>query len=195
MVMPIMTVQVISVISTALAISVSGFLINFIKSKGGTDIKFEQDGITLLIFRSVIPSVLIASLLIFFSQSGKFEQPRIFFYIGLFLVLTGLMVRWIAVMSLGKAFTLKVTILKNQNLKTDGIYKKIRHPSYTGFLMYYLGLGLIMENWICLLILTIVPFLVVLKRIKLEELVLNNHFGDQYKSYALKTWKLVPYVF
>ena len=190
-----MTAHDILIIITALVISSSGFLINFIKKGGGTDIIFEQDGITLLIFRSVIPSVLITGLLIFFSRSGKFEQPRIFFYMGLFLIVTGLIVRWIAFLSLGKAFTLKVTILKNQNLKTDGIYKMIRHPSYTGFLLYYLGLGLIMENWICLLILTIAPFLVVLKRIKLEELVLNKHFGDQYKSYTLKTWKLVPYIF
>ncbi|HKC35820.1 MAG TPA: isoprenylcysteine carboxylmethyltransferase family protein, partial [Chitinophagaceae bacterium] len=81
------------------------------------------------------------------------------------------------------------------SLKTDGIYKKIRHPSYTGFLMYYIGLGLIMQNWICLLLLTLVPFLVVLIRIKHEELVLNRHFGDQYKSYTQNTWKLFPYVF
>ena len=190
-----MTVHDISIISIAFIISFSGFLINFIKKEDGTGIMFEQDAKTLLIFRSVIPVALIASILIYFSRFGQHEHFRIFFLLGYLFIISGLIVRWIAVLSLGKAFTVKVSILKDQRLKTDGIYKKIRHPSYTGFLMYYLGLGLIMQNWICLLILILAPLVVVLLRIKHEELVLSRHFGDQYKSYTLKTWKLFPYLF
>jgi protein-S-isoprenylcysteine O-methyltransferase Ste14 len=190
-----MTVHDISIIGTAFVISFSGFLINFIKKEGGTGIIFEQDAKTLLLFRSIIPAVLIVSVFIYFSRFGQYEPFTIIFLLGYLLIITGLIVRWIAVLSLGKAFTVKVSILKDQSLKTDGIYKKIRHPSYTGFLMYYLGLGLIMQNWICLSILTIAPLVVVLLRIKQEELVLSGHFGDQYKAYTQKTWKLFPYLF
>ena len=190
-----MTVHDISIISTAFVISFSGLLINFIKKEDRTGIMFEQDGRTLLIFRSVIPAVLIASVLIYFSRFGQHENSRISFLFGSLLIITGLILRWIAVTSLGKTFTVKVSILKDQSLKMDGIYKKIRHPGYTGFLMYYLGLGLIMQNWICLLLLTVVPFLVILLRIKQAEHVLSGHFGDQYKAYVQKTWKLFPYIF
>src|SRR5258705_8734319 len=190
-----MAVHDISIISTAFVISCSGYLINFIKKGDGTGVMFEQDDKTLLIFRSVIPAALIASVFIYFSRFGQHKHFRIFFLLGFLFIIAGLIVRWIAVLSLGKAFRVKVSIIKDQSLKTDGIYKKIRHPSYTGFLMYYIGLGLIMQNWICLLLLTLVPFLVVLLRIKQEELVLSQHFGDQYKSYTQKSWKLFPYVF
>jgi len=190
-----MTIHDISIISTAFVISFSGLLINFIKKEDGTGIMFEKDAQTLLIFRSVIPAVLIASMFIYFSRFGQYEPLTIIFLLGYLLIIAGLIVRWIAVLSLGKAFTVKVSILKDQSLKTDGIYKKIRHPSYTGFLMYYLGLGLIMQNRICLLILTIMPLVVVLMRIKHEEFVLREHFRDQYESYAQKTWKLFPYLF
>ena len=111
------------------------------------------------------------------------------------LVFAGLALRWAAVLSLGSAFTVQIAILTNHSLKTDGVYKYIRHPSYTGLLLYYLGLGLAMQNWLCLLLLVAGPLIAVLNRIRLEENVLRGHFGEAYSDYVSRTGKLIPFIY
>jgi hypothetical protein len=50
-----------------------------------------------------------------------------------------------------------VKIISNHQLNTSGIYKYIRHPSYTGLLLYYLGLALVIQNWMSLALLIFAP--------------------------------------
>ncbi len=186
----------ISIILIAVIIALSGVVINLVKKGGRTQVVYEQDGGTLLAFRLVVPVALVASVAVYFLKVGHIAAfPAGLLYAGYLLVAAGLLIRWVAVLSLGDAFTVKVTILKNHGLNTGGIYKNIRHPSYTGLLMYYLGLGLVMQNWVCLAVLAAAPLWVTLNRIKLEERVLNSHFGDEYKAYSLRAWKLLPYIF
>ena len=122
-------------------------------------------------------------------------MPPLLVYIGYLFVAGGLFIRWFSVYSLGNAFTVKVGIIQNQALITTGIYKKIRHPSYTGLLMYYFGLGIVMQNWICIVILSVIPMGVVFFRIKKEEAVLTSHFGTAYKTYMRQSYKLFPLIY
>ena len=68
----------------------------------------------------------------------------------------------------------------------------IRHPSYTGLLLYYLGLGIVMQNYFSIFILLLLPIYVVINRIKTEEKFLINFFGDEYIEYQNRTYKLIP---
>jgi protein-S-isoprenylcysteine O-methyltransferase Ste14 len=61
--------------------------------------------------------------------------------------------------------------------------------------MYYLGLGIVMENWWSLGILIIAPLIAVLYRIQLEENVLLKHFKTAYQDYQGKSWRLIPFVY
>lgn len=190
-----MTYQDISIGIIALIISCSGLLINLMKQGRREAILLEKDGMTLSIFRWVIPAVLLISICVYVIGWGHYRRSPILLYTGYGLVAAGLGIRWLAVAALGAAFTVKVSILRDHALKTKGMYRLVRHPSYTGLLLYYIGLGLVMQNWVCLLMLAAAPALVVLTRIKLEEGVLTEHFGQAYKSYTDKTWKLLPYIF
>lgn len=184
-----------SILLIAIIISVSGILINIFRRNRNTPTLLTQDGQTLFLFRTLVPLALVSSLLIYFSPWGNLHFHPFFIYLGYFLVLTGLLIRWIAVISLGQSFTVEVSIVKNQQLKTDGIYKKIRHPSYTGLLLYYLGLGLVMHNIYCLFLLSLAPLIAVLYRIKQEEKVLLDHFEKDYVVYKILTWKIIPWVY
>jgi protein-S-isoprenylcysteine O-methyltransferase Ste14 len=179
----------------ALIISLSGIVINMIKKGDNEKIKFIKDGATLFWFRVIIPFALVISLVFYFSKIGCLSWTILSLYLGCFLVVLGLSIRWISVISLGNAFTVKVSILENHSLKTDGIYKYIRHPSYTGILVYYFGLGLVMQNWICIIILIIAPLLVVVNRIQVEEKVLIQNFLNDYKTYQKRSWRLFPFIF
>ncbi len=178
----------------ALLIAASGIGINLWKRGQKTELLLTRDRGSLLMFRLLVPLGLAGSLAIYWSGFGHAGWSDNWVYAGYILVIAGLGIRWVAVLSLGKAFTVQVAIIRDQQLKTDGMYRHIRHPSYTGLLLYYWGLGLAMQNWWCLLLLALAPALAVWQRIRVEEMVLTEHFGKAYQEYTTRSWRVLPWV-
>jgi protein-S-isoprenylcysteine O-methyltransferase Ste14 len=116
-------------------------------------------------------------------------------FAGLIIIIIGMLFRFFAIWSLGKLFTVDVTIRKNHTIKKDGIYKIIRHPSYLGSLISFFGFGISLNNWVSLLIIIIPVTTAMINRIKIEEKLLIEHFGIDYLEYMKKTYRLMPFVY
>jgi protein-S-isoprenylcysteine O-methyltransferase Ste14 len=116
-------------------------------------------------------------------------------YLGLFLIACGIILRFISIHALGKFFTVDVTIRKDHKIKKDGIYRLIRHPSYTGSLVSFLGFGLSLNNLLSLVIIFIPVCFAMLHRIKIEEKFLIDQFGIEYTDYMKKTCRLIPWIY
>ncbi|BDX39736.1 protein-S-isoprenylcysteine methyltransferase [Tenuifilaceae bacterium CYCD] len=114
--------------------------------------------------------------------------------IGVNIILLGALIRWISIIQLKSAFTVNVAIANNHKLKTDGVYKYVRHPSYFGLLFIMFGFSVSMNSYISILIITIPMLLVILYRIKVEEEILLAEFGNDYSNYKNRTKKLIPWV-
>lgn len=114
---------------------------------------------------------------------------------GVALILIGLIIRWIAILSLRKFFTVDVAVHKNHQLKKSGIYRHVRHPAYLGSLISFLGLGLAFSNWVSILIIFLPILLVFLLRIRIEEKALRETLGSEYLEYAARTKKLLPRIY
>jgi protein-S-isoprenylcysteine O-methyltransferase Ste14 len=96
------------------------------------------------------------------------------------LIIGGLIIRWTAILQLGNAFTVDVAITDTAGLKTNGIYERIRHPSYSGLLLVITGFSATM-NSICSFLVLVIPVLIaVIYRVSVEEKVLMNEFGVAY---------------
>ena len=115
-------------------------------------------------------------------------------YIGLALFFIGSILRLAAAFELGHRFSGVVAIQPDHQLKTDGLYWYIRHPSYTGLLVSTIGWCLVFRSTIGLL-LNLVLFLLLLSRMADEEKFLEGHFGEAYRAYERKTRRLVPFVY
>jgi len=116
-------------------------------------------------------------------------------YLGLTILFIGILTRFLIIKSLGKYFTVDVTIREGHQIKKDGIYSVLRHPSYSASLLTFLGLGLFLNNWVALFIAFIPPFLAFLYRIKIEEKALIEQFGQDYIDYKKQTKKLIPFIY
>ena len=116
-------------------------------------------------------------------------------YIGLLLIIAGIAVRWTAILTLGRQFTTTLAIVENHKIIDRGIYKAIRHPSYTGCLMSFLGLSMTFSNWITVIVIFVPILLGYLYRISIEEKLLMNHFGEEYRIYARRTQRLIPKIY
>jgi protein-S-isoprenylcysteine O-methyltransferase Ste14 len=117
------------------------------------------------------------------------------YFIGLFFVLTGLLLRWIAIFQLRKYFTVNVSIREDHQLIQKGLYRYLRHPSYSGSLLSFLGLALVFNNWLTFLIIFLPILFAFLYRISVEEAELQKSFGKNYLAYAQGTKKLIPGIY
>jgi protein-S-isoprenylcysteine O-methyltransferase Ste14 len=143
--------------------------------------------IWVVIVLSITCGVLIAS---YFPEFNIYR-----YFAGLFLIVSGMIIRFIAIVSLKSMFTPNVTIQRDHVLKTNGIFKNVRHPSYTGSLLSFLGLGIALGNWISLLVIFVPVCAVFLYRINVEEQALVASFGQDYVNYQKVTKKLIPYIY
>jgi protein-S-isoprenylcysteine O-methyltransferase Ste14 len=116
-------------------------------------------------------------------------------YLGLVVILCGMIIRFIAIRTLGKFFTVNLSIQDNHRLIKKGLYKYIRHPSYTGSLLSFLGFGLSFNNWISLIVIIIPVLISFLNRIRIEEKLLIEQVGAEYVIYTKSTKRLIPMVY
>jgi len=110
-------------------------------------------------------------------------------------IVGGMALRLAAIRALGRRFTVQVSIVEGHRLMQEGLYRWVRHPSYLGSLISLTGLGLAMENWICMIVLVAVPAMATSYRISIEETVLRREFGPEYEAYAKKTKRLLPWIY
>jgi protein-S-isoprenylcysteine O-methyltransferase Ste14 len=115
-------------------------------------------------------------------------------FIGGFLIIFGIFIRVWAIRILGKFFTATVQIHEDHQLIQQGPYKLIRHPSYLGAFMAFIGSALFLNSPIGALIAAIAMLTAYYYRIKTEESVLLKAFGSQYVRYQKNTKKLIPLV-
>jgi protein-S-isoprenylcysteine O-methyltransferase Ste14 len=150
--------------------------------------------------RWVVPALLLLSLLLAWLPpylDGRdlwtLHEP-IIPYAGLILYVLGGVLRIVPVFVLGRRFSGLVAIQHGHRLKTDGLYRFIRHPSYAGLLVSCTGLVLIFRCWIGLFIVAGI-LAILLARIKAEEALLASTFGEEYEAYRRRTWRLVPWLY
>jgi len=116
-------------------------------------------------------------------------------WVGLCLILIGLIIRWTAILTLRKYFTTNVVIQLDHRIIKTGLYRFIRHPSYSGSIISFCGLGLVFSNWISFIVVVVPITIAFLKRIQLEENALQYAFGEEYADYCKMSWALFPWVY
>ena len=114
--------------------------------------------------------------------------------IGLLATIGGVALRRVSRWTLGNQFSYWLRTLDSQTLVKEGIYHSIRHPAYTGDLVFHLGLALLLfsPRGFALMLLLVPCFLF---RIQLEERMLTEKFGQEYVDYMRASKRLVPLLY
>ena len=115
--------------------------------------------------------------------------------LGVVIFVAGLILRWYSIIQLGRFFTINVTIAEDHQLIESGPYRWVRHPSYTGALLAFLGFGFLLGNWLALFVIMVPIFFAFVYRMNVEERALKSALGDRYTSYARRTKRLVPFIY
>jgi protein-S-isoprenylcysteine O-methyltransferase Ste14 len=114
------------------------------------------------------------------------------FVVGLVLMWAGIVVRQWAISVLGRFFTVDVRVQSGQVVVDRGPYRWVRHPSYTGMIVTFVGVGLALGNWLSLALLLVVPTAGLIVRIHVEERTLTEALGEPYRRFAAGRPRLFP---
>jgi protein-S-isoprenylcysteine O-methyltransferase len=127
--------------------------------------------------------------------AADIDGGRGLFWLGCGLFAIGLLLRWYSIIYLGRFFTVNVAIHSGHEIIDTGPYSRIRHPSYSGALLAFLGLAVTLANWLSLLLIVVPIFWAFSRRMTTEEMALANALGSPYTNYMRRTKRLAPYLY
>ena len=146
----------------------------------------------------LLPALTIATVLLHLAPrvvpAAAIRPGAAAFAIGMVILVAGLVLRGWSIMTLGEYFTGYVAVSADQPVVTAGPYGVLRHPSYLGAILAFVGVGLTAANWASLAGMALLPLAAILWRIHAEERALLAALGDRYRAYAAQHKRLIPLV-
>ena len=138
---------------------------------------------------AVIPIIIIFSKWLDFASMGLPNWIRL---VAWFMLVLNLGLFLWCHKTLGRNWSMVLEIRKDHKLIINGPYKYVRHPMYTHFWSLMIFQGIMLDNWIQLAYGIITWGILYFLRIKQEEKMMTEEFGDEYIEYITRTWRLVP---
>ena len=164
------------------------------RSRPAQGAKTDRGSMTLIMLAGwigMLGAFIVAGIRAFMITSGQ----KAWFVAGLIVLLCGSLLRRHCWRMLGKHFTGDVKASADQPVIEEGVYRWVRHPSYTGGMLMYLGTGLALTNWMSVLIIAVAGGAAYLYRVRVEERALQTALGERYQEYMTRTKRFIPFVF
>jgi len=95
---------------------------------------------------------------------------------------------------LGKSFSVKLRIKEEQVLVISGPYQWIRHPMYSAFYLLHIAALLLTANWFIGITWLAGLTIIIAMRVKREEAMMVDRFGEQYVYYMKRTGRFIPVI-
>jgi protein-S-isoprenylcysteine O-methyltransferase Ste14 len=145
-------------------------------------------------FWAILPGMLVS----FFISPLEYMYldwlPSIFWsqVLGLVFVVAGVVLLIWARLFLKGMYSGHVEVVSEHKLISSGPYRYVRHPSYAGFLLTALGIAVGYGSIIGMIAIPLLLLPGLAYRIRIEENLLQNHFGKEFRAYARRVKKLIP---
>ena len=163
--------------------------------RSGRRSKRRDAGSLTVLWVTIIAAIAAAVMVTYLLPQFAFPLPHAVGEVigGVFAI--GLVLRWWAILSLGKFFTVDVAIADDHQLIIRGPYHLVRQPSYTGMMLAFAALSVTFQNWVSIACILIPISLALTYRIYIEEIALEATFGESYQVYVRTTKRLIPGIF
>ncbi len=141
----------------------------------------------------VVASLAISVVDVYLLGDRRFVFPWVE-VLGFALFVAGISLDIVGRVTLGRFYSETARMRPDHKLITRGIYRYIRHPVYLGVVLFAFSAPLIIGSLFGLVIMmALIPMLV--HRIRLEERVMAERFGQEYTEYARRTKRFIPGIF
>lgn len=93
--------------------------------------------------------------------------------------------------ALGEYWSAGLELKERHALISNGPYRYVRHPMYTAVFLFFGAVAVTTANWL-IICPAVVIILVLSVRIRFEEAMMLDRFGDVYSAYSAVTGALLP---
>ena len=136
--------------------------------------------------------ILLSRLARIYSLSSVISIPRWLEVIGAaLLILSTALTLW-ARFALGTMWSNQPETKVGHQLRTHGPYQVSRHPIYTGMIGMLVGSLLVSNLSMFWMVATVIGMMILLARVPVEEKLMLETFGEQYKQYRQQVPQLIP---
>lgn len=161
------------------------------RQRGSTKVEKPQKRVNII---DRIGWVIYASILFSGAAPAITLLPTWMYFLGIALMVTGIIIRQWAIAVLGKYFSGVIGVQKEQKVVQTGPYRLIRHPSYTGILLLWVGAAFAFQSWLALLGAGLIFGLAYGHRIVFEEKFLIKELGENYVEYMKSSKRIIPFL-
>lgn len=113
-------------------------------------------------------------------------------WLGVILILFALLVFWRSHKDLGLNWSPSLEIRAEHKLVTNGIFGYIRHPMYASQWIWVIAQPLLLHNWLAGFLDLFVFIAFYFLRVRAEEKMMLDTFGDKYREYMKTTGAVFP---
>jgi protein-S-isoprenylcysteine O-methyltransferase Ste14 len=113
---------------------------------------------------------------------------------GATMFIISLIIRISAHMTINTNYSWTLEIREGHTLVENDFYKYVRHPIYLGTIIGVISIPIYTSSITGFLI-SLLSIPLFAYRIRLEERMLVEEFGEEYKQYQERTWKLFPFIY
>ena len=113
---------------------------------------------------------------------------------GVVLIAAGIGLRGWSIATLGRFFQYQIKVQPGHRVVTDGPYRYLRHPSYSGIALVLAGIALACDDVWSLVAVAVLGGAGLAVRIRAEERQLTQALGGEYEHFAAGRKRLVPWV-
>jgi protein-S-isoprenylcysteine O-methyltransferase Ste14 len=116
-------------------------------------------------------------------------------YAGVALFLASLYLFWRTHRDLGANWSISLEVRERHSLVTHGVYARVRHPMYAAFWLWALAQALLLPNLVAGPAGLVGFAILFLGRVEREERLMIEAFGEEYRAYMARSWRLVPGIY
>lgn len=116
-------------------------------------------------------------------------------WLGTLVLVAGMVLLHRTHRDLGRAWSITLEIRDQHTLVTRGIYERLRHPMYAAFWLWAIAQALLLPNWVAGLSGLVGFGTLFFARVGHEERMMLERFGDDYRAYMARTYRLIPGIY
>jgi len=140
----------------------------------------------------VIPFIYVAT---GWPRFASYRPEPILFLLGMLAAAAAIVLFRLTHKALGKMWSVTLQLREGHKLVTSGVYRTLRHPMYSAFWLMALAQALLLPNWVAGPAGLIGFGALFALRIGPEERMMEEAFGDEYRAYRDRSWRIVPYIY
>ena len=156
---------------------------------------FRKEGLIVGLLASLWGVAILLPLLHIFTRWLGFADinlPAWGGWVGVVTFVFALWLLWRSHADLGRNWRVTTEITEGHKLVTTGVFRYIRHPMYSAHFLWGIAQALLIHNWVAGLASLIVMLPMYLLRVKREEKMMLEKFGEEYRTYMSQTGRIFP---